>query len=544
MDIRNRMQQLLAAIHQGVYEKDTELGLSLLAALAGESVLLLGPPGVAKSMVARRLKAAFRGAKAFEYLMSRFSTPDEIFGPISINRLKEFDKYERAVEGYLPTASVVFLDEIWKAGPAIQNSLLTAINEKIYRNGDSEIRLPLKLLIAASNELPAHGEGLEALWDRFLLRIICTSVKDEETFHAMLLDDNNREIHVPAELQIGEEEYAEWRRQINRISLPAEILQYITNVRRQLKRLPLDEEDGDAARSIYVSDRRWKNIVQLLKASAFINGRTTVNPADLLPLYHCLWNEADEYEPIRQLVIRELFTACLEQMEEITESIKADIRISRVRQALEDFKNNISPKNDLEIADYFYYHVEEHGTGHTYIFAVDYLALKEQKRENSPRQALIYPDPLNPGRSIIRCYPGTGPSSVPQQRVNLYREGTEYLLIDGVRYAMTQQKPAAKEAPGKPAPAKAQRTKEPQIFDNAPRITSRNYRNELNRLLQRLQSLTNTLCTDNIFVTPPDKELITRFSDEVQKRLRNVEIEEEKLQFNLQQYGRTDQKKV
>jgi len=542
MDIRNRMQQLLTAINQGVYEKDTELGLSLLAALAGESVLLLGPPGVAKSMVARRLKAAFRGAKAFEYLMSRFSTPDEIFGPISINRLKEFDKYERAIEGYLPTASVVFLDEIWKAGPAIQNSLLTAINEKIYRNGDSEIRLPLKLLIAASNELPAHGEGLEALWDRFLLRIICTSVKDEETFYAMLLDDNDREIHVPTELQISEEEYAEWRKQIKRISLPAEILQYITHIRRQLERLPLDEED--TARNIYVSDRRWKNIVQLLKASAFINGRATVNSADLLPLYHCLWNEADECEPVHQLVIRELFTACLEQMEEITESIKADIRISRVRQALEDFKNNVSPKNNLEITDYFYYHVEEHGTGHTYIFAVDYLALKEQKRENSPRQALIYPDPLNPGRSIIRCYPGTGPASVPQQRVNLYREGTEHLLIDGVRYAMTQRRPTAKEVPGKPAPGKAQRTKEPQIFDNAPRITSRNYRNELNQLLQRLLNLTHTLCTESLFVTPPDKELITRFSDEVQKRLRNVEIEEEKLQFNLQQYGRTDQKEV
>lgn len=541
MDIRKRMQRLLTAINQGVYEKDTELGLSLLAALAGESVLLLGPPGVAKSMVARRLKAAFKEAKAFEYLMSRFSTPDEIFGPISINRLKEFDKYERAVEGYLPTASVVFLDEIWKAGPAIQNSLLTAINEKIYRNGDSEIRLPLKLLIAASNELPAHGEGLEALWDRFLLRIICTCVQDEDTFHSMLLDDNDKEINVPTDLQISEEEYAEWRRQIGQVSVPTGILQYISNVRRQLKRLPLDDED--TARNIYVSDRRWKNIVQLLKTSAFINGRPEVNPADLLPLYHCLWNEADECEPIHQLVLRELFTSCLEEMEEITESIKADIRISRVRQALEDFKNNTSPKNNLQLTDYFYYHVEEHGTGHTYIFAVDYLALKEQKRENSPRQALIYPDPLNPGRSIIRCYPGTGPSSVPQQRVNLYREGTEFLLIDGVRYPMTQKK---KEAGNLlPAPkSTSSSNKEPQIFDNIPRINTRDYRNELNRLSQRLIDLTATLCTDNIFAPQTDKELVSRFSDEVRKKLRNVEIEEEKLQFNLQQYGGTDQKEV
>uniref|UniRef100_UPI003FF063D3 AAA family ATPase n=1 Tax=Alloprevotella sp. TaxID=1872471 RepID=UPI003FF063D3 len=267
-NIRQRIEELIHYLQQGIYEKNTETALALLAALAGESILLLGPPGVAKSMVARRLKEAFKGAASFEYLMSRFSTPDEIFGPISIARLKESDKYERAITGYLPTADVVFLDEIWKAGPAIQNTLLTVMNEKLFRNGDKELHLPLKLLIAASNELPAKGEGLEALWDRFVIRIVCRCIQDETTFRHMLCADDEAEKNASSAVvhPITNREYATWQKEAQKVVLSQDLLEAITYIRQHLQRVEV--EGTELPRSIYISDRRWKHIARLLRISA------------------------------------------------------------------------------------------------------------------------------------------------------------------------------------------------------------------------------------------------------------------------------------
>ena len=343
-----RFKLLLQEMNRGIYEKNTEISLSLLAALAGESVILLGPPGVAKSMVARQLKTAFRDAQSFEYLMSRFSTPDEIFGPVSIQKLKTSDTYERAVEGYLPTADVVFLDEIWKAGPAIQNTLLTVINEKIFRNGNREMHLPLKLLVAASNELPAKGEGLEALWDRFVIRIESRPIKLEKNFRAMLLEshaDFSRSTRVLghadfadnadfSDLKITAEEYAEWAEKICKIGVKEEVLDAISAIRKSLRAVNVDE--AAERRNIYVSDRRWKNIVRLLRTSAFMQDREEVDICDLLPIYHCLWQEPEERDAIRSIVIRALFSPFAEKLVEMKNALAEDIKYHRVRRNPED----------------------------------------------------------------------------------------------------------------------------------------------------------------------------------------------------------------
>ena len=349
-----RFKQLLGEMNRGIYEKETEISLSLLAALAGESIILLGPPGVAKSMVARQLKTAFREAQSFEYLMSRFSTPDEIFGPVSIQKLKTSDTYERAVKGYLPTADVVFLDEIWKAGPAIQNTLLTVINEKIFRNGNREMHLPLKLLVAASNELPAKGEGLEALWDRFVIRIESRPIKLEKNFRAMLLEvksEEQRASEVKSEERgvkeqssaaegkansnaITAEEYAGWTERIDKIGVKIEVLDAISAIRKSLRAVNVDE--AAERRNIYVSDRRWKNIVRLLRTSAFMQNREEVDICDLLPIYHCLWQEPEERDAIRNIVIRALFSPFADKLVEMKNALAEDIKYHRVRRNPED----------------------------------------------------------------------------------------------------------------------------------------------------------------------------------------------------------------
>lgn len=304
LPLAERFPQLLAQLNQSLYEREQILAIALLGAIAGQNTFLLGPPGTAKSLISRRLACAFEKPNYFEYLMNRFSTPEEIFGPISIKALKE-DRYIRQIEGYLPTADFAFLDEIWKASPAILNNLLTIINEKVFKNGNDKIGVPLKSLIAASNEIPEEDQGLEALYDRFILRLFVKPIERKVHFNYLLENVGSTEsVEIDPQLRIDYQELARWQKDIQQVKLSKETIKVIHVIRENLAK---KENEDDEYEPVYISDRRWGKVAYLLKAAAYCCGRTETKIIDLTLLKYCLWSDEENRLAIEKRIDKALF---------------------------------------------------------------------------------------------------------------------------------------------------------------------------------------------------------------------------------------------
>lgn len=295
MSLQKRIKELVASICTDMHEREEIISVSLLGALCGQNTFLYGPPGTAKSLISRRIACAFDNPAYFEYLMNRFSTPEEVFGPVSIKALKD-DRYVRKTDNYLPKAEFAFLDEIWKSSPAILNTLLTLINEHTFRNGESIDPAPLKALIAASNETPDANQGLDALYDRFIIRLMVGPIQQSANFDK-LLNSKPTEVKtlIPAHLLIKQKEWTEWRDEIHKVQLSKETFTIIHLIREEL-------EKKYEELKVYVSDRRWQRAAMLMKAAAFFNDRTETNHSDAILLQHCLWTHEDNRQNVMTIV--------------------------------------------------------------------------------------------------------------------------------------------------------------------------------------------------------------------------------------------------
>lgn len=286
VNIQN-LKSVLSHIKESFVGKDEIIDLLGIALVAQENVFLLGPPGTAKSALVHQLSLCIENGNNFEYLLTRFTEPNEIFGPFDIRKLKEGELITNT-EGMMPEASLVFLDEIFNANSAILNSLLMALNEKVFRRGKENKKLPALMFVGASNQLP-EDEALNALLDRFLVRVVCDNVAPDLLNEVLLAgwklerkEENQRPYINPESIK----ELQALAKNVDLGDIRKEYIAVIHSLRNT---------------GIKVSDRRAVKLQNLIASSAVISGRDRAILSDLWVLKY-IWDTEEQIEVLTGII--------------------------------------------------------------------------------------------------------------------------------------------------------------------------------------------------------------------------------------------------
>jgi len=282
-----KLNAILRYVKESFVGKDEIVDLLGISLVARENTFLLGPPGTAKSAIIRTLSECIIDGKNFEYLLTRFTEPNEIFGPFDIRKLKDGELVTNT-EGMLPEASMIFLDEIFNANSAILNSLLMALNEKIFKRGRETKKLPALMFAGASNLLP-EDESLNALLDRFLIRVKCDYV-DPDRLEEILVVGRQLELKMEEEKPtIQPSEIIDLQKKAKEVDLSPIRKQYVDLIHNL------------RSTGIRISDRRAVKVQNIIAASAILSNRTKATLSDLWVIKY-IWDTEEQIEILAGIV--------------------------------------------------------------------------------------------------------------------------------------------------------------------------------------------------------------------------------------------------
>jgi MoxR-like ATPase len=293
VDTAERLRTIVGELGEQFYEREEVIRALAVAVLAGQHALVLGPPGTAKSQLARELTSRISDARYWEVLLSKFTDPKKLFGPVDVGALSR-GEYRQVFEGRATQCEIAFVDEIFKCSSAALNEMLAFLNERTYHPeaGGEPIECPLISAITASNELP-NGEDLAAIYDRLLVRVEVGYLSDPSNFAALVRSAVDTKAPATRTTVTLEELRQAVEVDVPAVAVPDAVVDAICLLRVALRRAEL-----------VTSDRRWRQAVRLLQASAWLDGRDEVADTDLAILTTVLWDSPTQ----RPTVEREVLT--------------------------------------------------------------------------------------------------------------------------------------------------------------------------------------------------------------------------------------------